>query len=579
MSKQPPPGGVQYPDYYHRAVGVVPGYAELFGRSATFDDLLAIIRRYPVREWLSFLSRIQLLIAPPYHTDVKRHIAVFKGVVGHDVKDRLVAFERNCAPGTLLLTFIESQVSTLQQLVILHAPVRKGSTFCGSDDFDDLCRALLITWDLMHRNRNPEDVEAAFEAILQDMTRTSIESSQTLLARAYFVYQLHSSNPSSAARTLSGLFDRITGVNIRDYIFGGFSVLAKEIAQGIVDIKQGFATTVEPTACPNPKEAECLQAFHSIRCAPLATVRKEIERFDPGKETSDLSLIALSKYPIVEVGGLGRLVCNVTALAHAIFSGIRHAILAASLDGKSGIPNRQELGGLYGQILQDYALGILKGAFGDRLVRIREEDFDGMADCLIVYDDRILVVEIKNAFAAARGARGYMTFAQRTAQIEKLHIRKAAKQISKTIVALRAMRIADDRIPDYDWTISKIIPIIVTIEQLPQMWKMWRLYSPLIESIEQQPMSELIARTRFISMRDLELFPDLVDVCDLGRVLWQWANDEEHFECPLLFYCKRKAIPFRHRFLFERFREVSEALADRFGLDKSELTSLDQTQS
>lgn len=560
-------------------MGVAPGYAELFGCSATFDDLLAIIRRYPVKEWLSFLLRIQLLIAPPHHTNVKRHIEVFKGVVGPKMRDRLVKFVRNCDPQAPLVTFVESQVTTLQQLAIQYAPEKDGPTFCGPDDFDNLCQALLITWDLMHRNKSPGDFEEAFEELLQEMARTSNEEFQVLVTRAYFVYQLYSANPSGAARELCDLFRMVTGVEVRDYLYGGLSVCAKERAHTIEDIKHGVAPTGEPTDCPNSAEAECLEAFHKIRCAPLATVRDEIERFDSERKIGDLSLIALSKYPIVDVAGMGRLVLNVTALSYALFSGIRYPILTASLEERPGMPNRQELGGVYGQILQDYAIGILQAAFGERLLRIHDEEYPGMADCLIVYDDRVFVVEVKSVFTIAKEAKRHMTLIQRETQIEKLQIRKAAKQIAKTIVALRAMKIAEDRIPYRDWTIMKVIPIIVTIEQLPLFWKMWRLYARLTEPIDQQPMSELIARTRFISMRDLELFPDLVDVCDLGRALWQWAHDDEYFECPLWFYCRRKAIQFRRRFLLKRHREVGEALADRFGLDKSEFTPLDQLLS
>ncbi|MCZ6755130.1 MAG: hypothetical protein O7E49_07445, partial [Gemmatimonadetes bacterium] len=41
---------------------VTPAFSDLFGRSPTMDELLGIIRRYPVAEWLSYLSRIQNLL-------------------------------------------------------------------------------------------------------------------------------------------------------------------------------------------------------------------------------------------------------------------------------------------------------------------------------------------------------------------------------------------------------------------------------------------------------------------------------------------------------------------------------------
>lgn len=120
---------------------VIPGYRDLFGKSTTLDQLLEIIRCYPVFPWLSFLSRLQTLLGPPHETDIERHRAAFDGLIGPKVRKRLVDFEKRHHPHGSCLTFAEPQIATLQQLAILYAPESGDSDFVNPDDFDQLATA------------------------------------------------------------------------------------------------------------------------------------------------------------------------------------------------------------------------------------------------------------------------------------------------------------------------------------------------------------------------------------------------------------------------------------------------------
>ena len=47
-----------------RQCGVIPTYKDLFSREAKLPDLILLLKKYPVTEWLSFLARMQNILAP-----------------------------------------------------------------------------------------------------------------------------------------------------------------------------------------------------------------------------------------------------------------------------------------------------------------------------------------------------------------------------------------------------------------------------------------------------------------------------------------------------------------------------------
>lgn len=465
--------------------------------------------------------------------------------------------------------FIESQISTLQQLVFLHAPDVSDKKFTTVEDFDRLCTALLMTWDFMHPVSIPEDVNEALASLIQDEARRMRESSYELGSRAFFAYEIKSDSPSKSASQLRELFQRITGVSLIDYWAGGFSITMKEQTTVVAEIANGWSSTLSPSNCPTEKEARSLGAFHLLRCGSVEQVRAAIEKFDGGRPIHSFNLIGIRSFPIVEFDNDSRFVINMPAALTGLFGGIRHAILAGVLDGKAPEMNVKELGGLYGELFQDYVINLLHDAFGERFIRIAEDKENSRADGLIWFHDKVVVLEIKGSYPTAMDYATPKTLGERQADLTRLGVEQAAQQVASTIRALRSFELEPPGMPRFDWTTTTILPVIVTLERLPLMWKVWPLYDALTKPLLDLGQSCPIARVRFLSIGDVEEMPDCAAQHDLSSILLKWSADSEYFECPLSSFLGSRHIEYRRTRAKQRICEAMRFLVQKFDLDDS----------
>lgn len=81
-----------------------------------------------------------------------------------------------------------------------------------------------------------------------------------------------------------------------------------------------------------------------------------------------------------------------------------------------------------------------------------------------------------------------------------------------------------------------------------------------------------MAPVRFLSVGDVEEFPDLAGVTDVGSVMLRWGHDKVARERPISQYLDLNGIKYVDRFKQNRVRESIEFLADRIGLDASLLS-------
>lgn len=559
------------PDYLTEVTSVIPGYRELFEAEANLERLVAILKLYPVSEWLSFLARIQLLIAPPYADEVERHKQAFFGTVGPRLQKAFAAYAQRVGQKTRLYPFLESQLTTLQQLSILHSPEGNSSKLEKPGDFDHLYEALAMTWDLMHPIASPKTADETFAIMIQDYIRRMHGSLDRLGTRAFWVYQLGEETPSTSVNQLADLFQKATGLSMKDYLAGGLSLAMKEFVRSPDEIAGAWSSTLRPEKCPNADEAACLDAFHRIRCGTISEVRAAINRWDDSKSVESFSLIGVRSYPLIELDGGHRFLVNAPAAFDALFSGIRHAILGPVAAGKIPGMTVQQLGGIYGQVFEDYALKLLAEAFPKEFVRINTGEGERRADGLLVFPNNVIVFEVKAKYPRAADYTRTKELKEWRQAFEQLGVSEAADQIATTIKALRTFRISDPKLEGIDWTTRPITPVIIMLERLPLFWQIWPFYEELTKPLSDLGQGCPTSRVRFLHIGDLEKLPDLAAEQEFGSLLLHWANDPRAFECPLSYFLHSKSMKFKRNNATQRFTAMMRFLIDRFHLDSSKV--------
>jgi len=562
------------PDKAHAFIDaalVIPGYANLYGKSATFDGLLRVLRLFSAADWLSYLSRLQTALAPPRQYSADAIAQTYKGVVGPRTAAALQAFQQRSPKGMRLGLFVERQISTLQQLVIQHAPETADRGFGKPGELDALCDALLITWDLMCPNRDSRKKQEVFASLLQDVARTEGESPERLATRAFHFYQFHRRDPSGPALKLRELFQAATGVSILDYLLGGLVVTVHERKKSPDELAERWEALPAPGERANPTEGRLVETFYRVRSRTLAQIREAIDKWDDKREIAEYSLIGVAKHPVVELHDVGRFTLNLGDLAVSLCDGIRHEIITYALANQTDQLNPQALGREFGALWEEYAHELLSAAFGDRLVPLPEVGDERRADYLIVYPDSVVILELKSGMFLAKRHCSLLSLGERREELKKIDVPKAADQLRATISALRSGEFRDDRVPAYDWTVTPITAVIFSVEPVPLVWGIWEEIAALLSSLDDLGGAGPVTRVRFLSPVDVENLPDLVEVADFGQVLRAWGHDPNQFERPLASYLESQGIEVATNCFKRRYAGVLKIMASKLGLDVSEL--------
>lgn len=175
-------------------VSVIPTYTAVTGKSADEASLNSIIVRYPQTEWLSFLARIQTMLAGFRINEHEYRMRVFWGAVGPRVRVAIDRYSTATAKkGARVGLFYERQLATLQQLAILHAPENGPAKLETDAGKDDLGLALLMVAELMMRRGGDEsDPNHNLECRIHDQIRMSLLPVPTYAGRAFEFYELAS---------------------------------------------------------------------------------------------------------------------------------------------------------------------------------------------------------------------------------------------------------------------------------------------------------------------------------------------------------------------------------------------------
>ncbi|MBN1359039.1 MAG: hypothetical protein JW993_00525 [Sedimentisphaerales bacterium] len=549
-------------------MAAIPTYARTFGQEANVEDLVALLKRYPATEWLSFLSRVQNMLCADRFQEKERIHRVICGTMGKTVCARLK--ELGFLDGEHAI-YYERQLSTLQQLAVLYAPETGPSRLENNEGRDDLSMALLMTADIMMANRSSRPV---LELLIQDQIRMATTPPEIYATRAFYLYELDQAEPSTEVSKYLGLFEQASGVSAPDCVLGGLAIIAREQTRSLDDIANAWHSIPRSQQCENPKEGRLLSAYEAVRMRSLSELRALIEQRECNRPIRDWNLIALSQAPICDLENPGAFVLNHTVVGRSLFDSIRHEVLTAARDGRLPEPytNVKAVGDLYGKIFEKYILSIFRSAYGDQVWRIPEDNRERRADFLVWFPDKVVVVEVKSSHFIGLSHASLKSTAERQEELEKIGIPIAVDQLTSTIDALRRGDIVAPTMPAYDWTITPIIPLIVSEEQMPQVPGCWNaLYRPLCSALDETIAVGPLGRLRLLPVGHVERLPDLQAPLDLATMLYQWGSDRDLAEWPWDSFLSKRNVTFSGSFMPGRFRRVVKFLARRLGLDETRI--------
>lgn len=553
---------------------VIPSYSSVFQHKPRTRELLRIVRKYPVVEWLSYLSRLQTMLAANRTGQDEWMEKAFAGVVGPSVQRALIEFAKNLPKKCAAKLFYERQLSTLQQFAVVHAPKVGSRTFEQLDQRDDLGKALLMTYDVMNARRHlPKSPQTLLAHMVQDQIRMSPYPPAVYAGRAMQLYELNKRVPSHDTRTYLNLFATATRCKPRDFIFGGLAVTAHEEANLRRDVASGWAPLPWCTWKESRSEAACLRTYGRVRCGSTKILRQAVRDAEQARVVRDWNLIGLSQVPLIHLGGRDKFVLNLTAVGRSLFDGIRHAILTAARRSRLSrqYNSIRAVEGLYGHLFERFVHEVLERAFSGRVIKVPTSTED-RADFIILFPSCVIALETKARHFIASTHAAYMPLGERRKELEKIGLRKAVKQLVGTIKSMRRDEV-DLGGMNYRWATTPIVPIVVTEEELPQLPKSWEhLFRAAAEPLERMANAGPIAKLRFLSVNDIEILPDLVMPDDFGRTCLKWANHDVLFELPLKSYLVGTGISWQNGFICDRYAEVMTLLARRLGLDVSKLT-------
>lgn len=562
-------------EYLEKYILVMPTYSSIFGCRPTLKELIDIIKQIPLIEWLSFLSRIQSVVGADRFQDQKNQLSVFHGVFNKRLQNLILDFQNKRSKPKNLYICYERQLSTLQQLVILHAPVQGDGSLQNDKTRENLGLALLMVMDLMGPNGQNDDLDDIIAGIVQQQIRMADTPYWIYPARAFRFYELETDQPGNKVRTYLSLFEKAEGVTAHDFLLGGLIVAVQEITRSLQDQANSWQRVLPSDQRKNFHEKRFLGAFEKIRCASIEKVRTTITKLENGLSVSDWNLISLSRFPLVTFPQAGTFIINLTVLGRSLFDGVRHAILTAVSEKR--LPDTfnsvRRVGGLYGQVFEKYVQHLLETTFPERVVKIPENDLPGNADFLIFFPGKIVVVEAKSEHFVAKHHYKLMTIQERRSEIESVGLKKAVRQIESTIKALRNFHLKPLSLGYYDWTITPIIPLVVTDEEYPLFPQCWKL---LYEEVE-KPLTLLrdgvgpLGRLRILSLDEVEMLPNLTGSIDFATLLLQWGSDPSKFEYTFRNYLLSCNHHLSNNFMWKRWHEVCQILADRLGFDASKI--------
>lgn len=163
------------------------------------------------------------------------------------------------------------------------------------------------------------------------------------------------------------------------------------------------------------------------------------------------------------------------------------------------------------------------------------------------------------------------TVAQFVSELRSLGIADASKQIASTIVEMRAGEFDSLLGKQYDWTTTRIIPVVFIAEAVSLVAEIRDELKVMFHPITGLPIQDQIVRPRILDIRELEMLACCRTHFDTSSILLEWASNVGTFDKPLLRHLNVAGIRPRGEFLMQRVVAPMRTLANRCGIDPSKL--------
>ncbi len=521
-------------------IALCPCYRALEGTMPSFNDLIERLEKFSCGDWLHQLARLATLLGESRIHD-KKYARVFWGFFISPSRSKSMDefFRTQRQNNTEVVPFPPRAIGILAELAILYAPssAPKVMEFKEGEDSDEqtVFDAFLILWDLVGKGVNPSaDEESRIQNAADMATRVqqSQISSFAEAARALRLYLHRSKAVQAQSRDLAKAFEESTGVSLVQYLMGGFGLLVHEQQKTISDLVErweGIPTRPENfkfSGYPDApvKACEAVQSYCRVRRGTLGEIRCAIEKYEPKcasnskhMDPSGFNLIALHKYPLVDLEARGTRCLYYQGLSASLLHGVYHAAIDkwVSTYGKEG-GSPQYINGLYGKIFEDYVLEVLERVVNGRLLK-RPKTRSGKeregADGIIEYANGIIVVEIKGWKYNGTSLYAFKTTEEFLEELEQSGLGKAIRQMERHVQ--RCLDNDIEGLRQFDWDCHYIQPVIVTDAYIPFFPGAGRLLNPKLNVFAKYPC---VKAAQILHVTEVEMLPDIAS--KTGSSIW-----------------------------------------------------------
>ena len=250
-------------------------------------------------------------------------------------------------------------------------------------------------------------------------------------------------------------------------------------------------------------------------------------------DPSGFNLIALHKYPLVDLEARGTHCLYYQGLSDSLLHGVYHAAIDkwVSTDGNEG-GSPQYINGLYGDIFEDYVLEVFERVVSSRLFKKPKTKSDKGkegADGIIEYPNGVVVVEIKGWKYSDHSLYAFKSTEEFFEELDRSGLGEAIRQMERHVK--RCLDNDIEGLRQFDWDCHYIQPVIVTDAHIPLFPGAGRLLNPKLNVFEEYPC---VKPVQILHVTEVEMLPDITSKTDnsIWDIIKRYGRDHPDRDIP-----------------------------------------------
>ncbi|NIA21932.1 MAG: hypothetical protein GWP05_08230 [Anaerolineaceae bacterium] len=535
-------------------VAMVPSYHDMYGKHCTLAELVSLLGRFSVTDWVWQFSRLSCLLCGDRHIQGEYAGAFLRWIVPQPLKKTLKKWCDGVAKQSAIpVLFTERHVGILTELAIIYAaaevptPMRDGDERVIFDAF-----LMLVDLEQQRQTSRIEGRSKADELVTQSITvaeRSLLIDPLPALARGGELYQVATESEDPHILEWAKLFQAATGYSLHSYFAGGLCALLCAYTLTPDQIATEWKPLPTELKGNNGEAiADVPGAYHAMKCRTTEEIARVITKLEPLGRPDDFNLIPLKKSPLLRLSQGSIFPLHTGSVADSLCEGVYYEVLAASIKGRIK-QNRCHVGGVFGKLFEKYCMRLLEDRFGDRLLPnpARRDNGEEAADAIVLCSKGVILFQIKGSHALAAIRYAIKSQEENDKAFAKTGLTDAVSQIKDSILFLRQDLVSD--LPDYGSTHELVIqPVVVTYEQV----SVFGLEQPFVEG-----QRELAKVDRHVRPLVLMSVHDVEDLCALKDGLEIWDVLTEHIQRP------NWRVESLHNFVVTTHKISSDKIRDR----------------